>query len=297
MIVLMENAVIYLTLILTGLCLGSFAGAMVWRLRARQLSEDKANHEEYDKDEYQRLKKLATGGDTAHDRSRCLHCSYVLRWYDLIPLVSWLSLRGKCRQCHTPIGRFELLIELGVTFLFILSFAFWPYPLQTPLELAQFVIWLVAGVGLAILFSYDTKWFLLPDRVSFVVIGLGALSAAIVILQSADRLNTLLSVVGAAVILSGLYLVLYMISQGKWIGFGDVKLGLGLALLLADWRLAFVALFVANLIGCLIVIPAMISGRLKRDSHVPFGPLLILGFVIAQFAGMYLIETYLGVAF
>lgn len=295
MIVLMENVVIYLALILTGLCLGSFAGAMVWRLRARQLSEDKAHHEEYDKDEYQRLKKLTTGG-AAHDRSRCLHCSYVLRWYDLIPLVSWLSLRGKCRQCHIPIGYLEPLIELGVALLFVLSFAFWPYPLETPLAITQFIIWLVAGVGLAILFSYDTKWFLLPDRVNFVVIGLGVLSVAIVILRSADRLNALLSVVGAAVILSGLYLVLYLISRGKWIGFGDVKLGLGLALLLADWRLAFVALFAANLIGCLIVIPAMISGRLKRDSHVPFGPLLILGFVIAQFAGIYLIETYLGVA-
>ena len=293
MIVLMENVVIYLALVLTGLCLGSFGGAMVWRLRARQLSEDKANHEEYDKAEYQRLKKLATG-DAMHDRSRCLHCSYALRWYDLIPLVSWLSLRGKCRQCHAPIGRLEPLIEVGVMLLFVLSYAFWPYPLQTTLELAQFIIWLVAGVGLAILFAYDTKWFLLPDRVSFVVIGLGALSAAIVILQSADRLNALLSVVGAAVILSGLYLVLYLISRGKWVGFGDVKLGLGLALLLADWRLAFVALFAANLIGCLIVIPAMISGRLKRDSHVPFGPLLILGFVVAQLAGTYLIETYLG---
>ena len=293
MIVLMENVVIYLALVLIGLCLGSFAGAMVWRLRARQLAEDKANHEDYDNDEYQQLKKLTTS-DVIHDRSRCLHCSYVLRWYDLIPLVSWLSLKGKCRQCHTLIGSFEPLIELGVTLFFILSFAFWPYLLQTPLELAQFIIWLVAGVGLAILFAYDTKWFLLPDRVSFVVIGLGALSAAIVIVQSADKLNALLSVVGAAVILSGLYLVLYLISRGRWIGFGDVKLGLGLALLLADWRLAFVALFSANLIGCLIVIPAMISGRLKRDSHVPFGPLLILGFVIAQFAGAYLIETYLG---
>lgn len=295
MMVLMENVVIYLALILTGLCLGSFAGAMVWRLRARQLVEDKASHEDYDKDEYQRLKKLTAGG-TVHDRSRCLHCSYVLRWYDLIPLVSWLSLRGKCRQCHTPIGRFEPLIELGVVLLFVLSFAFWPYPLETPLAITQFIIWLVAGVGLAVLFAYDTKWFLLPDRVSFIVIGLGAASAAVVMLQSIDRLSTLLSVVGAAVILSGLYLVLYVISQGKWIGFGDIKLGLGLALLLADWRLAFVALFAANLIGCLIVIPAMISGKLKRDSHVPFGPLLILGFVVAQLAGTYLIETYLGAA-
>ena len=68
MMVLMENAIIYLALILTGLCLGSFAGAMVWRLRARQLSEDKANHEEYDKIEYHRLKKLTIGGAT-HDHA------------------------------------------------------------------------------------------------------------------------------------------------------------------------------------------------------------------------------------
>jgi len=257
------------------------------------LAEDKAGHEDYDKDEYLRLKKLTTG-DAMHDRSRCLHCSYTLRWYDLIPLVSWLSLRGKCRQCHVPIGRLEPLIELGVMLLFVLSYAFWPYPLQTTLEIAQFIIWLVAGVGLAILFTYDTKWFLLPDRVSFTVIGLGAVSAAIVILQSVDRLSALASIAGAVAILSGLYFVLYVISQGKWIGFGDIKLGLGLALLLADWRLAFVALFAANLIGCLFVTPAMISGRLKRDSHVPFGPLLILGFVVAQLAGTYLIETYLG---
>ncbi|MBC7868850.1 prepilin peptidase [Candidatus Saccharibacteria bacterium] len=289
----MENAVIYLALILTGLCLGSFAGAMVWRLRARQLAEDRTNHEVYDKDEYQRLKKLTTG-DTVRDRSRCLNCPYVLKWYDLIPLVSWLSLRGKCRQCHDSIGCLEPLIELGVMLLFVLSYAFWPYPLGTNLEIARFIIWLVAGVGLAVLFAYDTKWFLLPDKVSFSVIGLGIVSAIVVVLQSADVTSALLSVTGSVVILSGIYLVLYFVSRGQWIGFGDIKLGLGLALLLADWRLAFVALFAANLIGCLVVIPAMISGRLKRNSHVPFGPLLILGFVVAQLAGMYLIEAYLG---
>jgi len=77
-----------------------------------------------------------------------------------------------------------------------------------------------------------------------------------------------------------------------WIGFGDIKLGLGLALLLADWRLAFIALFAANLIGCLIVLPAMAMKKLKRNSHVPFGPLLIAGFVIAGLAGNYLMSLY-----
>jgi prepilin signal peptidase PulO-like enzyme (type II secretory pathway) len=94
-------------------------------------------------------------------------------------------------------------------------------------------------------------------------------------------------------ILSGLYFALYQISKGKWVGFGDVKLGLGLALLLADWRFAFIALFAANLIGCIIVLPSMARGKLKRDSHVPFGPLLIIGSIIALLAGNYLISWYI----
>ena len=292
MMVLMEIAIIYLALILTGLCLGSFAGASVWRLRARQLVEDKATHEAYDKAEYGRLHKLTTVG-LSKDRSRCLYCSYELRWYDLIPLVSWLSLGGRCRSCKVPIGRFEPLIELGVALFFVASYTWWPYQLQTPLEITQLVVWLVAGVGLAILFAYDTKWFLLPDSVNFAVIGLGLISAAVVIVQSSDMVGTALSVAGSVVILSGIYLALYFISRGRWIGFGDIKLGLGLALLLADWRLAFVGLFAANLIGCVVVIPAMLAGRLKRDSHVPFGPLLILGVMVAQLGGYYLIATFL----
>ena len=282
---------IYLSLILVGLCLGSFAGASVWRLRARQLAQDKADGEEFDSDEYKRLKKL-TKSSISNDRSQCLHCSYTLRWYDLIPLFSWLSLGGKCRKCRKPIGYMELLIELGVAVFFVLSYAFWPYPLNSGLEIARLVLWLIAGVGLAILFVYDIKWFLLPDKINFAVIGIGAVSALLVIIGAHDKLGTLYGVIGSVLILSGLYWVLYTISKGKWIGYGDIKLGLGLALLLANWELAFIALFAANLIGCLIVLPAMIMGKLKRDSHVPFGPLLIAGFVIAGLAGSYLLGLY-----
>ena len=289
----MEIAVIYIALVLVGLCLGSFAGAMTWRLRARQLVEDKENGDEYDRSEYKRLKKL-TEKSVAHDHSQCLNCSYVLRWYDLIPLVSWLSLGGKCRNCRKPIGYVEPLIELGVALFFVLSYAFWPYPLAHPLEIARLIIWLIAGVGFAILFLYDTKWFLLPDKVNYSVIGLGLVSAILVIVGSSDIPSTLGYIGGSVLILSGLYFILYKISKGAWVGFGDIKLGLGLALLLADYRLAFIAIFAANLIGCIIVIPGMIAGKLKRNSHVPFGPLLILGTVIAALAGVPLINWYLG---
>lgn len=288
---LMEQLWIYVGLVLFGLCLGSFAGASVWRLRARQLEEDKAQGERVDKKEYKQLKQLMHINKTK-DSSRCLHCGHVLAWYDLLPLVSWLSLKGKCRYCHHAIGRFEPIIELGVAAFFVLSYVLWPYELLTPLAVTQFILWLVAGVGLAILFVYDLKWFLLPNAVMFSVIGVGAASAIVVLLQAADIVATLISTLVGVVILSGLYLVIYLISKGQWIGFGDIKLGLALALLLSDWRLAFLALFAANLIGCVIVIPGMASGKINRQTRIPFGPLLILGTVVALFTGGFIIDAY-----
>ena len=171
MIVLMEW-IVYLALVLLGVCLGSFAGATVWRLRARQLVHDKKHKQHVNELEYKKLSPLASGG-LKSDRSRCLHCSYTLKWYDLIPVLSWLVLRGKCRNCKKRIGYFELIIELGVAAFFVVSYALWPTELQTGLEIARFIVWLAAGVALAILFAYDQKWFLLPDKVSIVVAALG----------------------------------------------------------------------------------------------------------------------------
>jgi prepilin signal peptidase PulO-like enzyme (type II secretory pathway) len=186
------------------------------------------------------------------------------------------------------------MIELGVAAFFVLSFVLWPYPLVDALSIAQFIVWLIAGIGLAILFTYDAKWFLLPDKVNIGVIVLGLITSILVLIQSSDVLGTLSSIITSAAILSGVYFVLYKISKGRWIGQGDIKLGLGLALLLADWRLAFIALFAANLIGTLVVAPALMMGKLKRNSHVPFGPLLIIGTVIAQFVGLSLLDFYVG---
>jgi len=264
---------------------------MVWRLRARQLVADQKAGEPVDSTEYARLKKLARV-KTSQDRSRCLSCGYELRWYDLIPLISWLTLRGRCRHCHKPIGYMEPLIELGTALFFVISYAFWPAPLDSFLPIAGLATWLVAGVGLAILFAYDTKWYLLPDRVSFTVIGLGLLSAVLTIVGSSNPIGAILNVVGSIAVLSGLYFLIYLVSRGRWIGFGDIKLGLGLGLLLADWQIALIALFLANLIGTIVVIPLMATGKLKRDSHVPFGPLLIAGAIVAKFVGFALIEFY-----
>lgn len=290
----MNEIVVYIALVLFGAVFGSYAGATVWRLRAKQLNADKKAKEEYDHKEYKTLKKLLNKG-LLSDRSQCLHCKYELKWYDLIPIVSWLSLKGKCRNCKHPIGKFELLMELGVAAFFVLSYALWPLELTSGLEIAHFVLWLVAGVIMAILFAYDAKWFLLPDKLSIALAIVGVAIVGVVAVQSQDIGGTLLSALGAVGVLSGLYALLYAVSKGAWVGFGDVKLGVGLGLILLDWKLALLALFLANFIGCLIVIPLMAAKKLKRNSHIPFGPMLIAGTIAAWFFGAIIIDWYLSV--
>lgn len=290
----MEQSIVSAVLLFLGLCLGSFAGATVWRLRAHQLVEDKADGEKIDNKEYKKLLPL-TQTTTATDRSRCLHCGHTLAWYDLLPLISWLGTKGKCRYCHKSIGRFEPVIELGTAFFFAGSYLLWPYALVGVAEVAIFVLWLVAGVILAILFAYDLKWSLLPNKAMFPLIAVGVVVTVLHIMSAPNIVESLISLVLAIVILSGLYLVLWYISKGRWIGYGDIKLGLALALLLGDWPLAFITLFAANFIGCLIVIPGLLSGRMTRQTHVPFGPLLIVGAIIAMLFGQTIIQWYMGI--
>lgn len=286
----MDPLLIYSILVISGLMAGSFAGAWAWRLRARELKEDKAAGEKVNKAEYDRLLPL-TKPTFLNDRSQCLHCHHTLAWYDLLPIFSWISTGGRCRYCRHSIGWFEPLIELGVAAFFAGSYIFWPEML-TGVEILKFVLWLVGGVFLAALFAYDTKWYLLPNRAMFPLIATAAFYAVITLADQNDIPTAILNLCLATVILSGIYLLLWVISKGRWIGFGDVKLGLALALFLGDWQLAFIALFAANLIGCLIVLPGMIAGKVTTKTRVPFGPLLIAGGIFAMLFGRVVIEWY-----
>lgn len=264
-----------------GAVMGSFAGAQVWRLRARQLVEDKASGEKVDTAELKRLKPLIA--PVRQDRSRCLQCKHGLAWHDLLPVVSWLWLGGKCRYCRKAIGWSEFFTETGVAVVFALLVALWSD--WSVIGWVQLGLWLIAAVLMAILFAYDARWFLLPDRIMWPLVAVAAVNAGLEVAQAHDPVTVLWSLLGAVLILSGVYLMLYVMSRGAWIGFGDVKLGLALALLLGQWPLAFIALFAANLIGTVLVVPAMATGKLSRHAKVPFGPLLIIGALIAWWWG------------
>ena len=289
--VIMNEITIGILLGVLGAMLGSFAGAQVWRLRARQLVDDKKLGNKVDKAEYKRLLPL-TKSSLLKDRSIDLDTGKVLPWYDLIPVVSWLLLRGKSRYSGKPIGYFEFVIEVGLAIFFVGSFIFWPQPLDSIISVAQFSIWLIAGLILAVQFALDFKWKFLWSSLSYAVIGLGLIYVVLAVVGSADRLTAAYSAVGSVLILGGLYYALYAISRERWVGLGDVFLGIGLGLLLADWRLALIALFMANLIGCIVVIPGMIMKKIGRHQQVPFGPFFILGAIVAQLWGVPILDFY-----
>lgn len=254
---------------LLGLTFGSFVNAAVWRIHQR------------------RARSLL------NDRSECIHCHHKLAWLDLIPVVSWIALRGKCRYCGKPIEDTPLP-EVGVALYFVMSYLFWPGGLAAPLAVTDFVFWLVYGVLLAILFVYDLRYMLLPNKITFTLIGLALVQLLIhIVVAPSNGLNFLADAVLSVSSIAGVYLVLYVISRGRWVGFGDVKLGVFLGLVLADWRLGLLTFLLANVIGCIVIFPGLLTRRLTRTSRVPFGPFLIAAFIISMLFGQTIVGWYL----
>lgn len=288
----MEIISISIILWLLGAVFGSFVGAQVWRLRLRGFIAGDLEPGELSSTESKKLQRIKPKIG-ATDRSRCLECGHQLAWYDLLPVVSWLFLRGRCRYCRRSIGWTEFLLEVSLGFAFVGSFLFWPFALTTFVDIVLLGLWLVGLVLAAVLFVYDLKWFILPDRINIAYALIG-LSYAITALL-AGVADSSWSVVGAIVIMSGLYLALYFISSGRWVGFGDVKLGVGLGLFLLDWQLAVVAIFLANLIGTIVITPLLITKKLTRSSIVPFGPFLLIGTFIAVLFGKQFVELYISI--
>lgn len=249
-----------------GVCLGSFVNAAVWRIKVKK--------------------------NIVHDRSECVHCHHKLSTVDLVPILSWVGLRGKCRYCKKPISAQYPIVEAAVMLYFVGSYLLWPVALDSVYAWIDFGLWLSYGAGLAILFVYDLRWYLLPDKVVWPLVALGATDFINMALWQQWSLGQFVAELTLSVmVIAGVYYALYFLSKGKWVGFGDVKLGLFMGLALG-WQAGAVCLLAANVLGCLIILPGLVSGKLKRDSRIPFGPFLIAGFVIAGIWGRQLFEWY-----
>ncbi len=266
-------------LIILGLALGSFVNALVWRL-----------HEQ----EKPRKRRVASDSELSivSGRSMCPRCQHTLAWYDLLPVISWLSLGGKCRYCHQPISWQYPLVELATAFLFVISYAFWPYSIHTPYSVVLFGLWLIFVTGFMALMVYDLRWMILPNRLVFPLQVLAVLYVAIQVVFGLGGWQLAQGALLGVVCSAGLFYVLFQLSQGRWIGGGDVKLAVVLGLLLTGPLRALAMLFVASLLGSIVGIPLLLKGKAKRNTRLPFGPFLIVATIIVYLFGVGLIAWY-----
>ncbi|HXE10134.1 MAG TPA: prepilin peptidase [Verrucomicrobiae bacterium] len=261
-------------LIVVGLALGSFVNALVWRVHEQE------THKKKDK-------KLSV----VSGRSMCPHCRHELAAQDLIPVLSWLMLRGRCRYCHKPISPQYPAVELATAALFAASYIWWPKPWSGAQDVI-FCLWLVLLTGLMALIVYDFRWLLLPDRILYPTAVVAALLAVVAASTATRPLVAVLNTAGAVIIGGGVFYVLFQVSDGKWIGGGDAKLGWVLGLVAATPARSVLFIFLAALLGSLVSLPLLAVGRLKRTSVIPFGPFLIMGLIIVQLFGQTWLAWY-----
>lgn len=230
--------------------------------------------------------------------SVCLHCKKRIKWYDNIPIMSWLVLRGKCRNCHKKIGIADFLSEISMAVAFLmLSWAYllpiinnWYILAKDPealaVQLAVFIATLILLVVLMVLAVYDAKWGQLPTVLLILAVIIGGIVLVLKLwntqLSGEEVLPDLWNALLAALIMAGTCFLIYKVSREKLMGSGDWILALALALALADWWLALWAIFLANLLGDMIALPS----AMKSGKHVVhFGPFLVAAFVIVLILG------------
>lgn len=218
-------------------------------------------------------------GDFIRGRSRCPYCKKDLRWYDLAPLVSFITLRGRCRYCRRPISWRYPLVELLVGAGFAASFLFAPS--------AGAALWLSIFWALSVLIAfYDGQTKTIPD--SFLIVALVWVMIG-AILFNRDTIEE--GIIGA-ILFGGFFLLLHIFSAGRWIGGGDAKVGFILGFWLG-WPLVIVGLLGSYLIGLVATIPFLFSKKLNLKSHIAFGPFIIVASWLAFFWGEEIIRWYL----
>ncbi|MFA7662347.1 MAG: prepilin peptidase [Patescibacteria group bacterium] len=250
-----------------GLTIGSFLNCLAYRL----------SHEE---DGW--LTKFLRG------RSICPGCRHTLESKDLIPVISFAWLGGKCRYCKQKISWQYPLVELltaGIfTFIFYQQGISLPalFGIGTSVDWMLWRNWLIAGT-LIVVFLVDLKKMIIPDKI--------ILPAGIIIFLANLYFGFSWSeMLISGVIIGGFFLIQYLVSKGKWIGFGDVKFGLVIGIFFGWWGL--LALFLAYIIGG-ITATILLLGKFKHaKSQVPFGPFLVIGSLLTLFWGPMIWEIY-----
>lgn len=239
---------------LFGLVIGSFLNAVIWRIDSER--------------------------PVWRGRSVCPACLHELSWQDLIPVVSFLLLSGRCRYCAEPISWQYPLVELATGILFVSIFRYWNFVFVSDFLSLFYLLFITSS--LIVIFVYDLKHSIIPDEIVYPAI-IVALAA---VLTSPNALIT-------GILAAGFFFAIHALSRGAWMGFGDVKLVLLMGLMLGFPHIV-VALFFAFVAGAALSSALVLARKKQWKSEVPFGPFLIAGTFAALFFGDSIAKWYLG---
>lgn len=232
-------------------------------------------------------------------RSMCTACKKHIKWRHLIPIFSWIFLKGKCAYCGNRISFHYLALELLTGLLFLLAFFQWnfvqgtailtdPTFLQYTIDWQTFQIFLFYIIELGFLmaiFFYDLLHQEIPDKLSLPAIAIAVVGG--LIFQNPAPFNMLIG--GGSIF--AFFLLQFILSRGIWIGGGDLRLGALIGILLG-WELGILAVVTAYLVGALFALYLLIRKKVTRKSAIPFGPFLVFGAVVSLFWGAKILDWY-----
>lgn len=245
---------------LLGLIFGSFLNCLIWRLYR---------------------------GETVLGRSYCPKCKKEIKWFDNIPILSFLILKRRCRFCRKKISWQYPIVELvtGLLFLSIFYFNF-----VNDFSIIKLFLDLFLLLVLIIVFVFDWRWFLIPVQVLLV----GGLIVFILNLLLGFSIYQILF---SALIGASFFALQYLVTRGRGIGEGDIWLGgfLGIAFPVLSQIIALI--FLTYIIGGVVAIVLLLSGLRKMGSKLPLGIFLSLSALIVLFFGEIIVKWYLGLIF
>lgn len=235
--------------------------------------------------------RVPAGLSVVRPPSSCPACRHVVRARDNVPVASWLLLRGRCRDCATPISARYPLVEAGTGLLFVLVSLRLAATAELP-ALAACLVVTAAGVSLALI---DLEHGRLPFSITGVAGGLAALALGLG--WWAGTLS-LAPVLGSAAVWLGVYGGIWFLTAGRGMGLGDVALAPLLGAVLGGVGLAagLVGLAAGFVLGSAVGTGLLLTGRARRGSRIPHGPFMLLGAALGLFLGQPLATAYLGLA-
>jgi leader peptidase (prepilin peptidase)/N-methyltransferase len=244
---------IYILIFAYGLCIGSFSNVCILRIPEKE---------------------------SIIPHSHCMTCGYHLRWFDMIPLFSWLFLRGRCRKCGAKISAQYPLVE-GLNGLFYVLLFLWN---GLNIESAVFCLFFTSVVIVSVI---DFRYQEVPDSMNIAIGVLGILEC--LYLWFARRPDLKLHIIGFFSV-SVLLLIIFLVSAGRAMGGGDVKLMAVCGLVLGVKEIVF-----GFVLGCLLasIIHPVLMRLKKAERRLPFVPYLAAGMVISIFAGTAFVDWYL----